>query len=702
LSNVFDEYKDALKTATKLYYDGIDDDTINRAIDYSIRKRYKEHKVTIDNNYKKQKQEVTILKLCDYIKRRKPIVTAYGVLFERHGDVLNPLAEIIQSFLDQRSIHKAEMLKYPRHSEMFEKYNLLQSLDKRDANSIYGTLGQYTSLIYNKNIATSITAQGRSFISTAGMFFEQFLADNIKFANLNEIVMFIEHTISERPKRKYKDEDIISHWISPEECFTKLIMDGGNCGATMYIPDEDEMEIVWKMVNNLDQEDRNRVYYKNNLYEFLLNDSMVKSIRYMVSILKEPFLTPEKIPSELEAPLNEFCSLLDEYVMNHFQVMDRIVRWQSTIKSVCVISDTDSAIVSLDAWVRFATKIVSDMDLTINRIETKLNPIIDMKSDKIPEDYVFRYIEPEYDFDFYNDEVIEKKRAIDPLTIIPQDNLRYSLINIMSFVVSNLCNDYIEADTKNINSWQEGKKCKMYLKNEFLMKRILLTYVKKNYASILELQEGKIVPQTMENSLDVKGMEAFVKSTRPESTRNALKEILYKDILKSPEIDQIKILKDLAIFEKKIIQSLYDGSKEYYKPATVRALSAYSDPLRIQGIKAIMAWNALKPDDVSAIDLNDRNAVSIAKVILNTSMVEKLKDKNPILYEKAKVLLASPEFKGKCDTIAIPLDVQVPSWVLDILDFDSIINDNLTGFPLKSINIRVPNDNINYINILKL
>ena len=43
----------------------------------------------------------------------------------------------------------------------------------------------YTALIYNNNVATSITSQGRALISTATMFFEGFLANNIKFGTSN-------------------------------------------------------------------------------------------------------------------------------------------------------------------------------------------------------------------------------------------------------------------------------------------------------------------------------------------------------------------------------------------------------------------------------------------------------------------------------------------------------------------------------------
>lgn len=698
MSYVFDAYKEATAQAVKMIFKDLPEDIIDKAIDYSINKRYTEHPVVIDNNYTHRIQRTTLLKLCDYINSKKPIVTAYGTMFQRHGDVLNPLSEIIQDFLNKRSEHKKEMLKYPRHSEMYEKFNLLQLLDKVDCNAIYGTFGQYRSLIYNKNVATSITAQGRAFISTAGMFFEQFLADNVKFTSLNEIVMFIEHTKSEKDIRKYDDKDIISHWISAEECFAKLILD---CGMS-FIPDDKDMEIVWRMVCDLDQIERNRVYYKNNLYEFCSNESMIKTIRLLMASLTKPFMAPDDIPEEIDAPLNEFCNILDEFVMNHFQVMDRIVRWQSMPKSVCVISDTDSAIVSLDAWVNYATMVISDMDIPIMHISTKIDPIIQTPEGKKREDMVIHQYEKKLDFDFYNDKVIEAKRSIDPLKIIPQDNVRYSLINIMTFIVSKLCNKYIEDSTKNNHSWSPDKKCKMYLKNEFLMKRMLLTSVKKNYASILELQEGKAVPQTIENSLDVKGIEAFVKSVRPLSTRNALKEILYRDILTADKIDQVQILKDLAIFEKQVISAVYDGSVEYYKPAKVKALNAYDDPMKQQGVKAIMAWNDLKEEGDPAINLNDRNAINIAKVVLNTSMVESLKEKNPALYDRAKIALEKSEFAGKIEAVALPLDLKVPQWLLDIVDINSIVSDNLRGFPLGSVNIVKPGKDITYINLLKL
>ena len=703
-SETLKEYMDMMSDSVKMLYPNIDDKVLYEALKYSIKKRYKPTNASIENNYTREKVDKTVLQLCDYIADKKPIITAYGVLFQRHGSMPNPLKEIIEDFLTARGIHKNQMFQYPKGHEMFEYYNLLQSLDKIDANGLYGTLGMYKALIYNRNVATSITAQGRLYISSAGMFFEQFLADNVKFNSLDEIVVFINHVKSEKPHRKYNDAIILSRYISKEELFAKLVLE---CGYN-WIPDENDLDKIWTMVANLDQEELNRIYYKNNLYDFLDNEYMRNFIRSMMAILKTPFMSPSEIPEELKDMLIEFTNILEEYVMNKFPVMDRINRWRDMIKSVSIISDTDSAFVNLDAWVNYATMVIGDMDLNILHEKYYINPFEDSnldyyedKDENIRIDPFYK-IEPKMDYDFYNDEVIELPRLEDPFEVSPQDNLRYSLINIMSYVVSELCNKYIEYVVKDTNQMEDNGKCRMYLKNEFLMKRILVTYVKKNYASKQELQEGNKIPDNIDQALDVKGIPSLVKSVSADSTKKALKDILYNDILNIDKIDQIKVLKDLAVLEKRIIQSLYDGSKEFYKPSTVKSMSAYADPMRIQGIKAIMAWNALRRDGEIALNLDERNPVSIAKVKLNKGNLESIKSKDPILYEKAVKLFEDEVWKGSIDSIAIPLEQNVPEWITIILDYDKIINDNISGFPLESINIRKASDNINYINTIKL
>ena len=128
------KYKDTMKRYIKMYYPEVDSRELEPILDYSIQKRYFQSNAQVANSYTHKTANMTLLAISDYIASREPIVTAFGTMFRKHADVPNPMAVVVQSFLDNRSKHKKEMFKYPKGSEQFEKYNLLQVLDKIDTN----------------------------------------------------------------------------------------------------------------------------------------------------------------------------------------------------------------------------------------------------------------------------------------------------------------------------------------------------------------------------------------------------------------------------------------------------------------------------------------------------------------------------------------------------------------------------------------
>ena len=335
-------------------------------------------------------------------------------------------------------------------------------------NGIYGCMGMYTSLIYNVNVASSVTAQGRALVSTAIMFFEMFLANNVKFGSLNEVVTFFDNVINEKPYRKFKDHDLLDRNITPEECFAKVVM---TCGFR-WVPDEEEMDIIWKMINNMTQEDINRIYYKNNLYEFMNNSSMRKSLLYILKKLDKPYLNPLKCPEEIKVEMDTLSQILFEFVYYRYMIIDRMDRNEFMIKSICMISDTDSAIISLDGWYRYVLEQVQGIDFKI--LHESIDPLIFFETDEfgdITDDRWKRAItfeEPDLDFDFYNDEIIEMKKVINPIVELPQDNLRHTIINIMAYVLDYCVNDYLEQFSRQNHTYRGPGQCKLILKNEFL------------------------------------------------------------------------------------------------------------------------------------------------------------------------------------------------------------------------------------------
>lgn len=706
-SRIIEDYKDVMIRMTQYVHPELSSSFLNNALDYSINLRKQDHPVVIKDNYKNIEYHNTIESLTNYIMKKEPICTSWGVLFNKHEAGPNPLTDLMKEFMDLRGIHKKMMFQHPKGTEEFQKYNLLQLLDKLDSNAIYGGLSNSSCLFYNINVAASITAQGRSLISSVIMFFEMFLSNNVRFGSLDEIITFVYNVTGEKKNRKYKDSMILDRNITIEECFEKIIYSCGDFrrGEIKWVPSVNELDIVWTILNRLDQEDLNRLYYKNNLIAFMDNQSMTNALIYILKSLKIPYLDPNEVPDEVSIELETLTDILEEYVFYNYQIIDRIDRNVYMVKNICAISDTDSAIVSLDGWYHYVLDKVKGMKFNITQVSVDEVKYLEGK-DCLEETPI------ELDYDFYNDDIVEVKRKIKLLTVIPQDNLRYSIINIMSHICGVLVNKYMIQYTKNSHSYRGDKNCLIISKNEFLFKRVLLTNAKKNYATIQEIQEGNMIPQTINTALDIKGLP-MNKSTLNDRARDELKRILYEDILTKDEIDQLKVIKDLAIFEKQIYNSLASGEKDFYKPASIKSFNSYDDPMRIQGVKASVVWNRVRDDDLEALDLEARNTIGLVKVNIDLNNVESIKYEFPETYEKILSVLKDPDiqrFKAEGDTsdgsitaLAIPVNVKTPTWVKNFIDYTSIINDCVCSFPIESIGIdKMNRSSINYTNILSI
>lgn len=694
---IIQEYKNMASKILKMSFSNLSDNDLNEALDYSIIKRMKNSKAILDNNYKKKKINTTILDLCEYILSREPIITASGVMFKKHAECPNPLANMIKGFMDGRNINKSNMFKYPKGSEDYEKYNLLQLLDKLDANALYGAIGNFSCIYYNLYIAPSVTTQGRSCISAAGLQFEMFLSDNVKFASLDEIITFIYNICEEANERKYIDDVILDRDITIYEAFFKVMK---NCGFGGYIPSQEDMLIVWELMCHLKQEDLNRIYYKNNLYEFINNANITTMIIHMLESLDKPYLDPNKEAPEIKDDLINFCSIMMEYVYYHHQIIDKMDKYPEMIRNVCIVTDTDSCLISLEAWYRCVLEKVIDIPMKIKHGSYKIIDFI--KADEFGDKELMKpieFIDTPLDYSFYDDEIIELQKCINPLEIIPQDGLRYSIVNLLAYCIGNIINDYMERFTMNSNSWSEDKKCLMIMKNELLFKKVLvIPNAKKHYASIQEIQEGHIIEGGM---LDIKGLE-MTKSTANKRTQEALKEIMLEDVLNCDEIEISNILKKIAILEKEIFNSLQNGEKEFFKPIRFKSMNSYENPMSTSGIKQSIVWNTIRRETEPLIDLESRNEVDLVKLKINSKNISTIKDIYPDIYDKLIELMKQDVFKNGIEGIAIPRDAEVPKWLTHFIDYTSIINDNLGLFPIEPLGLYKGNKSNNYTNILSL
>ena len=544
----------------------------------------------------------------------------------------------------------------------------------------------YSCIYYNLYAASSVTTQGRSCNSAAALFFESFLNNNVPMGSMNELIEFIYNVLHE--KHYYNSIDIITIHASLEETFFQLVSSTG----FGWVPSTDEMHIIWEILSKLSQDELDRLFYKNNLFHFIDNAPIKQAILFMLQSLESPFMDPNEPPESIKDALKEFCDVLKEYVYYDKQIIDRLEKMTSLIRSVSIIQDTDSAIVSFDGWYQYVRQWCAGIPMAIK------NEVIDaiefIESGNIETSEVKQKVE---EYSFLNDEIIEVDRLIDPMVITPQDGLRYSIINILAYCIGILVNDYMDKYCTNSHSDNE-RACLISLKNEFLFKRVLITDAKKHYASKMELQEGNVIPE--DKSLDIKGMDAFVKSSMNPATQARLKKILYDDILNSESIDQLQVLRDIARVEKEIFDSINNGEKRFFKPVKVKSLSSYENPMRIQGIVASYAYNALHEPGTEALDMSIRNSVDVVKVDISMKNIDRIRDSFPGVYERAVELLKTKEFANGISSVAIPLNEPVPGWILPFIEYATIINDNVSGFPIESIGLYRGSSNNNSMNII--
>ncbi len=685
-------FKDEMLTVMRLAFPEATTDKIIEAIECVMIGKMKNSAVILENKYKDKNIDSTLLDTMEYILSRDPIVTPFGVMFKKPEEEENLLVKLtVSKFLAERKIHKKTMFTYPKGSDMFNHYNLLQTLSKVDANGTYGAIGNASCLFYNLNVAASITSAGQSAISVAAMAFESFLANNVKFRRLNEITKYITNVIEE--KRQFFDHNILDTDISRDIVFEKLIE---TCGHG-YLPTEDDLVIVWMMLCQLGQTDLNRLFYKSNLFAFMKNSSMETAMIKLLTMLESPYLNPNEIPEEISVELEVFWELLEEYVFYNHGYIDRIDRLTYLPRKVTAIIDTDSNIVVLDPWFKYWRERTLDIPMEIKNHDLKFTVNIDGNEVDSYVPFTLEKIDREYDI--VNDEILEIRRSLDEETILAEDGLRYSIINILAFCLNKMVNSAMVEYTKCTGTYRPGKVCKLNMKNEFLFKTLLLVAGKKNYASIVELQEGVKV----DNLLDIKGM-TIDKASVNETTQKALQAILYDDILKDPNMSPTKVIRKLMVVEKDIFNSLSNKSKDFYKPATIKSLSNYDDPMRSAGIKASLVWNILRDPKDEAIDMNIRNAIDIVKINLTPKTAECVIDKYPELYQRILELFKSDDKFKNCNAIAIPLNTTTPDWVLEFIDYNTIINDNLTNFSsiLESLGIKLVNKSINYTNVINL
>lgn len=588
-------------------YPNIPKKDIMKFLDKQIKDNIKNPDCYIDNNYIGRKYNMTLLDIYDWIEITNPICGGHGVFFRNQHVVTNALAQMILKFLSLRKQFKSKLKIYPQDSYEYATYDRKQGSEKQNVNSIYGSFGNTTSFIFNKYTAPSVTGSGQSLISTTCMAFEAFMANNVLFNSLNECMTYMYNIV----KEKYAHDLSILPDISLDVVEKRLI-------DMFYRYNESYYDAIHSYLEMLDQDELNKIYYKNNLYEFSELEP-IRNILDDIIIDCESFTDPNDVPESISDHLSKLWSYYKDFVLYNYSPVDRSQRLKNDKRKCVITVDTDSNMLNLNPWVTFM------FDKVIN-----VNPK-------------------------------NNGRDEDSLKFIAINTMAYIITNMISTVLWRYCNDAkIPEDFRHY----------INMKNEFLFTRMILASKKKRYMSSVKLREGKMFDPEI---IDIKGLD-FMKSTTSEVVKKLYMEMITNRVLHAKNIDLQGLLRDVAAFEEHITQSLRDGEKDYLTPASVKEVASYSDPFRIQGVRAVHAWNIIHPD----MTINLPEKVDIVKVLFdNPDNLTKLATENPEIYEKImKGIVNNPNDKISKKgfvVLAIPKNVpKIPDWVIPYIDYDTI------------------------------
>jgi DNA polymerase elongation subunit (family B) len=497
-------------------------------------------------------------------------------------------------------------------------------------NSDYGAGGSPITYFYNLYCAVSTTATGQSMISTAMCCFEDFFSDNVKFIDFDDCSQYITNVINE----PFNGDMSLVEDKKAHEVFERLQSKFLDYKSNYNHP-------LFSMLLNLDQDNLNRLYYKNNLYGFARLPK-VKKLLFKIIDESDLFLDPNKPPKDIQDDLDLLWSWIEEFVCYNYFAFNRIGRLTCDERDTVCTIDTDSNMLCLAPWVDFMfDEVIKNDEKIIN--STKLT-------------YTYNINGRDMTFD-------------------GEKMLIYKITNLITFIASQVIAKHLKKFSIN-SGIPEMYHDRIHMKSEFLFRRMILTSTKKRYMSKVMLREGTVFEKT-----DNKGLD-HLKSECNDFTRNFITNLMTKEVLENPseEIVVKNVVNGVRELAETVRTSLEKGEKTFLTPKKCKEAAAYKMPFQEQSFRGAYAWNMLFPD--MGIEFPD--TVDIVHLnIYKLEDVEGLKETYPEIYDRIKRFIFESkleEVRKKAMTVlAIPKNIEtIPEWCRPYINYDKIVNDNTT------------------------
>ena len=610
--------------------------------------------ITMDNNVTGQRAEITLSKTCQWIQKRKPVISGNATFFCQPEELASPTSTMLRALKQERKAVKKKMFQYKPGSDEYVMLDEDQGNKKVIMNADYGGSGTKTAAFYTKYSPAATTLMAQSIITTMAAFFEGFIGDNQKFYHINECYDWLVCV--------QKKTEPIPDWVirpTPSQVADRI-------HRHFIEPTFQHWNALDQYIQNLTSDQLTYLYYANNLNEFirmhslprqLLHDILSKLPNYTAAvkevpegfrenypdvekynrfISKEMFLNPYEVPPIIQNEMAEFIRLITQFIYVEYLTPDSIVKLNNHERNTVLLVDTDSNMINADLFVHFVTH------------------------ELFPGNHFGR--DP-----MYNDMILVNVLAA---------TIDKSVANILDYY--GRCHNMDEAARKELS-----------MKNEFMFRIFFLMETKKRYAASIILREGNIIYPFKP---EIKGMD-FIKAGISDEVEEKFKGMLCRHILFAEQLDLHGLMEELKAFEREIYQKTKSGDSQYLKQSQYKPLSSYKSSIKEDGtrvdtgwsqqaFRGSYIWNKLVGPD-QQIKILDQ--IKIVKLIVNkVEDLDIIKNDYPDIYQKILMevfINGEPEVKKNgLRTICIPANIPIPKWMRPLIDYDVVVSDMISSF----------------------
>ena len=647
----------------------IDPSLKNQDIEYIVegivKQKLKDPSISIDNDVLHQTQEISLIKLCNWVNDKRPIVSGNATFYCQPEVLESPTSNMLKSLKKGRKTVKNQMFQYKEGSDEYQMLDLDQGNKKVIMNAEYGGSGAPSAAFYNKYSPAATTLMAQSIITTMAAFFESYVGDNQKFYNINECFDWME--------RVCKKDDKIEDWVmdhSCEEVYYRIARHFMNVS-------DDDLRILKMYISNRSRDELIYLYYANNLNQFVIDHKIICDTIYRVLeklpiysasidavpaefqskfkevlaynkwVSKEMFLNPYSIPDIIKEEISTLDKFINKYVFVKYLTPDSVYKLNNHKRNTVLLVDTDSNMINADLFISFI-----------------LDNIVHHKSfgrEKM-----------------YNEMI---------------------LCNLLASIVDTSVKKMLEYYCIKHNIGEKDR-AELTMKNEFMFKTLILMLTKKRYAASILLREGNIM---MPMHTEIKGMD-FIKAGVSDVVEKRFKSMLEKYLLFSEDLELHSLMREVKLFEKDIYNNLKNGGILYLKQQQFKD-AGYKDMSRVWSLpvfRGTMVWNELYPEKkIYAFD----NVGILKTIVKEVSDLDIIKDKYPEEYKLVMRNIYNNPYKeivkAGLKYVSIPATSstqKIPDWLLPLIDYSVLISDVISTFRsvldalrVENINFKTPN-----------